>query len=59
MAQLLTVVIRKKSDTRKSFANMIPVIRLYLMSYVSLTEFIKDTYKEWRKTFDMQVDFSP
>jgi hypothetical protein len=29
------------------------------MSYVSLMEFIKDTYKEWRKTFDMQVDFSP
>lgn len=49
----------EKLDTRKSFANMITVIRLYLMSYVSLTEFIKDTYKEWRKTFDMQVDFSP
>jgi hypothetical protein len=29
------------------------------MSYVSLMEFIKDTYKEWRKTFDMQVTFSP
>ena len=59
MAQLLMVVIRKKTETRQSFANMITVIRLHLMSYVSLMEFIKDTYKEWRKTFDMQVDFSP
>jgi hypothetical protein len=46
MAQLLMVVIRKKSETRKSFANMITVIRLHLMSYVSLMECIKDTYKE-------------
>jgi hypothetical protein len=59
MTQLLMVVIRKNSYTRKSFANMNTVIRLHLMSYVSLMEFIKDTYKEWRKTFDMQVDFSP
>ena len=37
---------------------MITVIRLHLMSYVSLMECIKDTYKEWRTTFDMEVDFS-
>jgi hypothetical protein len=36
MAKLLTVVIRKKLETRKSFANMITMIRLHLMSYVSL-----------------------
>ena len=59
MAQLLMVVIRKKSETRKSFANMITVIRLHLMSYVSLLEFVKDTYKAWRKAFDMQVALSP
>ena len=45
IAQLLIVVIRKKS-----FANMITLIRLHLMSYVALPEFIKDTYKAWRKT---------
>lgn len=49
IAQLLMVVIRKKAKTKKSFANMITVIRLHLMSYVALFEFIKDTYKEWRK----------
>jgi hypothetical protein len=49
IAQLLMVVIRKKAATKKSFANMITVIRLHLMSYVELFEFIKDTYKAWRK----------
>jgi Transposase DDE domain/Domain of unknown function (DUF4372) len=49
IAQLLMVVIRKKSATKKSFANMITVIRLHLMSYIRLYEFIKDTYITWRK----------
>jgi hypothetical protein len=50
IAQLLMVVIRKKAATKKSFANMITVIRLHLMSYVDLLEFIKDTYKAWKKS---------
>lgn len=50
IAQLLMVVLRKKAATKKSFANMITVIRVHLMSYVELLEFIKDTYKAWRKT---------
>lgn len=49
IAQLLMVVIRRKAATKKSFANMITVIRLHLMSYVELLEFVKDTYKAWRK----------
>ena len=49
IAQLLMVVIRKKAQTKKSFSNMITVIRLHLMSYVHLLEFICDTYKAWRK----------
>lgn len=49
IAQLLMVVIRKKSATKKSFSNMITVIRLHLMSYVDLLEFIKDSYLAWRK----------
>ncbi|MEO5599900.1 MAG: IS4 family transposase [Cyclobacteriaceae bacterium] len=49
IAQLLMVVIRKKAETKKSFANVITVIRLHLMSYVALFEFIKDTYGAWRK----------
>lgn len=52
IAQLLMVVIRKKSGTKKSFANMITVIRLHLMSYVELLAFIKDTYTAWRKAYN-------
>ena len=59
IAQLLMVVIRKKATTKKSFANMITVIRLHLMSYVELLDFIKDTYKAWRKTHNAPLAFSP
>lgn len=59
IAQLLMVVIRKKAATKKSFANMITVIRLHLMSYVELMAFIKDTYKAWRKTHNASFAFSP
>ena len=59
IAQLLMVVIRKKAATKKSFANMITVIRLHLMSYVGLLEFIRDTYKAWRKTDNASFAFSP
>ncbi len=58
IAQLLMVVIRKKAATKKSFANMITVIRLHLTSYVALLEFIKDTYKAWRKTHNASFAFS-
>ncbi len=58
IAQLLMVVIRKKAATKKSFANMITVIRLHLMSYVELLEFVKDTYKAWRKTNNAPNAFS-
>jgi IS4 transposase len=49
IAQLLMVVIRKKAATKKSFANIITLIRLHLMSYLELFEFIKDTYTAWRR----------
>jgi len=58
IAQLLMVILRKKAATKKSFANMITVIRLHLMSYVELLEFIKDTYKAWRKTHNASFAFA-
>jgi len=57
IAQLLMVVLRKKAATKKSFANMITLIRLHLMSYVNLLEFVKDTYKAWRKTHNASFAF--
>jgi hypothetical protein len=59
IAQLLMVVIRKKAATKKSFANMITVIRLHLTSYVGLLDFIRDTYKAWRKTDNASFAFTP
>jgi len=58
IAQLLMVVIRKKAATKKSFANMITVIRLHLMSYVDLFEFIKNTYVSWRKAHPPPLQIS-
>lgn len=58
LAQLLMVVIRKKAATKKSFANMITVIRLHLLSYVGLLEFIKDSYKARRKTHNASFAFA-
>lgn len=59
IAKLLMVVIRKKAATKKSFANMITVIRLHLMSYVSLLAFVKDTYIAWRKEYGPPMALSP
>jgi hypothetical protein len=59
IAQLLMVVIRKNASTKKSFANMITVIRLHLTSYVGLLDFIRDTYKAWRKTDNASFAFTP
>lgn len=39
------VILRKKAATKKSFVNMITVIRLQEMSYVILLEFINNTFK--------------
>jgi len=50
IAQLLMVVIKKKSLSKKAFANIVTVVRLHLMSYVELFAFIKDTYIAWRNS---------
>jgi len=43
---------------KKSFDNIITMIRLHLMSYVGLLEFIKDTYKAWRKLNGLPLEFT-
>ncbi len=57
IAQLLMVVIRKKAATKKCFANMITVIR-HPTDYVGLLDFIRDTYKAWRKTDNASFAFT-
>jgi hypothetical protein len=34
---------------------MITVIRLHLMSYIDLMNFIKDTYQAWRKAYNADL----
>ena len=58
IAQLLMVVIKKKSFSKKAFANIVTVVRLHLMSYVELFAFLKDTYKAWRNSVNSQP-FAP
>jgi Transposase DDE domain/Domain of unknown function (DUF4372) len=50
IAQILMVVLRKRAKTKKSFANMITIIRLHLMSYVDPIEFVQDTAKAWKRS---------
>lgn len=50
IAQVLMVVIKKKSETKRSFTSIITVVRLHIMSYVELFDFLKDTYKAWRSS---------
>jgi hypothetical protein len=50
IAQVLMVVIKRKSETKRSFTSIITVVRLHIMSYVELFEFLKDTYKAWRRS---------
>ena len=50
IAQVLMVVIKRKSETKRSFTSIITVVRLHIMSYVELFEFLKDTYKAWRSS---------
>lgn len=50
IAQVLMVVITKKSETKRSFTSVLTVVRLHIMSYVELFDFLKDTYKAWRSS---------
>ena len=50
IAQVLMVVIKKKSETKRSFTSIITVVRLHIMSYVGLYSFLKDSYKAWRSS---------
>ncbi|MEK7875819.1 MAG: IS4 family transposase [Pseudomonadota bacterium] len=58
IAQLLMVVIKKASHTKKSFANIVTVVRLHLMSYVELLAFIKDTYRAWKNKMNSPQEYA-
>ena len=50
IAQVLMVVIKRKSETKRSLTSILTVVRLHIMSYVELFDFLKDTYQAWRSS---------
>lgn len=56
IAQVLMVVIKKKSETKRSFTSILTVVRLHIMSYVELFDFLKDTYQAWRSSHSPPVN---
>jgi len=56
IAQVLMVVIKKKSETKRSFTSILTVVRLHIMSYIELFDFLKDTYQAWRSSHSPPVN---
>ncbi|MFA5781589.1 MAG: IS4 family transposase [Bacteroidales bacterium] len=48
IAHLLLSIIKKKANIRFAFSNIATIIRLHLMSYVDLIEFLKKPMFAWR-----------
>lgn len=48
IAHLLLSIIKKKANVRFAFSNIATIIRLHLMSYVDLIEFLKKPIFAWR-----------
>ena len=55
MAHLLLSIIKKKANVRYAFSNIATIIRLHLMSYVDLVEFLKKPVSAWRDSQQMPV----
>lgn len=51
LANLLLVVLKQKSNTAKAFSNIVSVIRMHLLSYIDVYEFLKDTFRAWKRYY--------
>lgn len=49
IAYLLMMILKQLSKTDKAFSNIVSVIRMHLLSYIDVLEFLKDTFKAWEK----------
>ena len=49
IAQILMVVVRKKANVKKSFANMITFIRQHILGFIDLIEYISDALKACKR----------
>jgi len=49
IAHLIVSIIKKVSKSKKAFSNIVTTIRIHLMSYVKLLDFLKNTLKTWEE----------
>jgi hypothetical protein len=60
IANLLITVLKQKSKTEKAFSNIVAIVRMHLLSYIDVFDFLKDTFKAWSKNKiveNYQLDF--
>jgi len=55
IAHLLLSIIKKKASVKFAFSNIATIIRLHLMSYVDLVEFLKNPISTWQANNPMPV----
>lgn len=55
IAHLLLSIIKKKANVKFAFSNIATIIRLHLMSYVDIIEFLKKPIFAWRTNNTVQV----
>jgi hypothetical protein len=55
IAHLLLSIIKKKANVKFAFSNIATIIRLHLMSYVDIIEFLKKPMFEWRSNNTVPV----
>jgi len=55
IAHLLLSIIKKKANVGYAFSNIATIIRLHLMSYVDLVEFLKKPIHAWRNSTPVPV----
>jgi IS4 transposase len=55
IAHLLLCIIKKKANIKFAFSNIATIIRLHLMSYIDLIEFLRTPMFAWRKNNPVPV----
>lgn len=55
IAHLLLSIVKKKANVSHAFSNIATIIRLHLMSYVDLVEFLKKPINTWRDSQQVTV----
>lgn len=58
IANLLVMLLQHNSKTKKAFSNIVAVLRMHLISYIDVFEFLKDTFKAWERNKTIENNLS-